>query len=551
MEKTCKKCQQSFGVTEKDQAFYTKIDVPEPKICFDCRQQQKMAFRNERKLYHNTCGLCKKPMISIFSSDKDYLVYCSPSWWGDQWNSMDYGRDYDFNRTFFEQFSSLWDEVPKLGLLVLGEAQNSDYAQDILRVVNCYLIFDGEQAKDCFYGESFSNLQDCCDFLFIQRCELCYEVTNCNDCYNLNYSRYCNNCSDSNFLINCQSCRDCFGCINLQQKQYHIFNKPYSKEEYQKIIGAYNLGDRETVQKLKKECEEFFLQYPQKYIHGIQNENVTGDNLNSSKDTFESYDSANLRDCKYCTNMLMGANDCYDINIWGDNLSLAYNSALVGAGGQNIIGSYAVAFGAQNIFHSIFCLNSVENLLGCVGLQHKKFCILNKQYSEEEYKKLSAKIIEQMKAKGEWGEFFPSSFSSFGYNETVADEYYPLAKEQAIAQGFKWKDPDHREYQKQTSVIPGDIKDLPDEITKEILACVTCRKNYKITAPELKFYHKKNIPIPQKCCDCRHKDRLALRNPRKLWQRECGNCHKKIETTYSPERLEKIYCEQCYLKEVY
>ncbi len=168
------------------------------------------------------------------SFDKEYPIFCPACWWGDGWNPLDYGRDFDFNRLFFEQFKELWDAVPKLGLLTLGDMVNSDYAHDAYRLANCYLVFDGEQAKDCYYGETFSNLQDCCDFLFIQRCELCYECVNSNDCYNVNFSRYSYNCSDSSFLLNCRSCRNCFACVNLQQKEYHIFNKPYSPEEYKK-----------------------------------------------------------------------------------------------------------------------------------------------------------------------------------------------------------------------------------------------------------------------------------------------------------------------------
>lgn len=544
-------CKSQFEVTDKDRLFYGKMNVPEPKFCFDCRQRQKLAFRNERKLYRNTCALCKKPMISIYSSDKPFPVYCTTCWWGDQWNPLDYGRDFDFSKTFFEQFKELWDVVPKLGFLSLGDSTNSDYCNDGLRLLNCYLIFDGEQAKDSYYGETYVNIQDCADFLIMQRCELCYECVNCNDCYNVNYAQYSHNCSDSNFLLNCQGCRNCFGCTNLQQKEYYIFNKPYTKEEYEKIIASYDLGDYESVQKIKKQCEDFFMQYPHKYIHGLMNDNATGDNLNSCKDTLESYDSNNLRDCKYCTHMLLGANDCYDINIWGNNLSFAYNCAGIGEGGQNIIACYYCAFGVNNVYHSIYCMNGVDNLLGCVSLQHKKYCILNKQYTEEEYKKLEPRIIEHMKSTQEWSEFFPSSLSPFGYNETVADEYYPLSKVEAIAQGYNWKDPDPREYQAQTYQIPESIHDVSDEIVKEILACITCKKNFKINAPELVLYRKKYIPIPRKCADCRHKDRLKLRNPRKLFDRTCAKCLKKIQTTYDPKRLEIVYCEECYLKEVY
>lgn len=544
-------CQAVFEITEQDKAFYQKMGVPEPKICFDCRQRQKLAFRNERVLYNSTCKLCGKNMVSIYSKDKSYPVYCTSCWWGDNWDPMSYGRDFDFSRPFFPQVKELFDAVPKLGILSLGEMVNSDYSHDAIRLVNCYLIFDGEQAKDCFYGETFVQLADCADFLFVQKCELCYECTNCNNCYNVNYSRYSNNCSDSNFLLNCQNCRNCFGCANLQNKQYCIFNKQYSKEEYENIIKMYDLGDYKTIQKLKKECEAFYLTVPQKYMHGTMNENVTGENLHGCKDTFESYDSAGLRDCKYCTNMVMGATDCYDVNIWGNNVSLAYNTAGVGEGGQNVIACYYIAFGARNIFHSIFCLQDIENLLGCVGVRHKKNCILNKQYSEEEFKLLSAKIIDHMKKTGEWGEFFPPSLSAFGYNETVANEYYPLNREQATIHGFNWHTPDPKEYQKQSYLVPENIKNVTDQITKEVLACETCGKNFKIVIQELSFYRKKIIPIPTKCPDCRHKDRLNLRNPRKLWERSCSKCKMKIKSSYSPERSEIVYCENCYLKEVY
>ena len=44
----------------------------------------------------------------------------------------------------------------------------------------------------------------------------------------------------SNFMYYCESCyscRDCFGCVGLRNKQYYIFNKEYSKEEYEAKAG--------------------------------------------------------------------------------------------------------------------------------------------------------------------------------------------------------------------------------------------------------------------------------------------------------------------------
>ena len=39
---------------------------------------------------------------------------------------------------------------------------------------------------------------------------------------------------------------------------------------------------------------------------------------------------------------------------------------------------------------------------GCVGLRNKSYCILNKQYTKEEYETLVPRIIAHMRETGEW-----------------------------------------------------------------------------------------------------------------------------------------------------
>jgi hypothetical protein len=82
-----------------------------------------------------------------------------------------------------------------------------------------------------------------------------------------------------------------------------------------------------------------------------------------------------------------------------------------------------------------------------VGLRDKKYCILNKQYEKVEYERLVAQIIEQMTATKERGQFFHPSISPFGYNETVANNYYFTEKSDVIAgspslseQGYHFSD---------------------------------------------------------------------------------------------------------------
>jgi hypothetical protein len=177
---------------------------------------------------------------------------------------------------------------------------------------------------------------------------------------------------------------------------------------------------------------------------------------------------------------------------------------------------------------------------------------LNKQYSKKEYEELVPKIIKHMKANNEWGEFFPHNLSPFAYNETVAQNYFPMSKGEVLERGWSWyEDVESKSYKGPEYEMPNDIKDVPDDMTRHILICEVSDKLYKIIPQELEFYRKINLPIPRRCPEQRHKDRMTLVNPRRLWERECNKCNKAIQSTYAPERPEKIYCEECYLKEVY
>ena len=97
---------------------------------------------------------------------------------------------------------------------------------------------------------------------------------------------------------------------------------------------------------------------------------------------------------------------------------------------------------------------------------------------------------------------------------------------------------------------------------KEIFICIDCSKNFNVTQNELNFYRKEKIPFPKKCPNCRYKRRFNLRPLRKLWHGVCKcnkiehshgveKCEVEFETPYAPERLEMVYCEDCYNKEVY
>jgi hypothetical protein len=160
-----------------------------------------------------------------------------------------------------------------------------------------------------------------------------------------------------------------------------------------------------------------------------------------------------------------------------------------------------------------------------------------------------------MRKTGEWGEFYPYALAPYGYNETSANDFYPLAKDQALAKGFKWSDyiipPLEVKKTIKASQLPDNIRDIPDDILNWAIECEATGKPFRLIKAELDFYSKMNLPVPHRHPDLRHAERQAMRNPRHLWSRTCMKCGKAIQTAYAPDRPETVYCEECYLKEVY
>ena len=549
--KTCSLCTTPFEISPDESEFRTRIaetfeagPVPEPTLCPDCRMQRRMAVRNEHFLYNRKCSKTGKQIISVYPENVPFPVYEKPVWWSDDWDALDYAQDYDFEKPFFDQFAELLNKVPRSALNIQN-SENCDYCNFVFDSRNCYLSPCTYRSESLFYCYWSLDSKDCMDCSYIFKSEKCVNCTDCNHSYNCTNCVLSHNCIDSEFLYDCRSCTNCFGCIGLRHKEYHMFNEKLSKEEYEKRRASYDLHNPEHLQEIGTRTAELKSKHPHLYSIQEKTENCTGDYIFESKNCNSCYQLYRSEDCLYVQDSeVKNCLDSYHIG-WSGAIYECYS----------VVNQQASAFCSQcwdggDNFYSDNC-HASSHLYGCIGLRHKKYCILNKQYSKEEYEKLLPQIVEHMKGTKEWGEFFPISISPFPFNETMAQVYYPLTKEKVLARGYDWRDPDTKEYREQTYQVPSSIKDAPDSIVNEILACKECSKNYKIIAPELKIYREKGLPIPIHCPSCRNSQRLAVRNPRKLWDRTCAKCSTDIKTTYPAESPETVYCEKCYLKEIY
>ena len=394
-----------------------------------------------------------------------------------------------------------------------------------------------------------------------------------------------------------RNCQNCFGCSGLRNKQYYIFNQPSSKTEYEKFLAENYLGERKNLAILKEKAKAVWLAVPKKYSQIIKCQTASGNYISESKNIANGWDVEKCEDAKNL-NVVVGLKDCQDCSCfgWGE---LAYELAHAGGVSRSKFSCHLFGAGSidspssTDLGYCLFTPNS-SYCFGCCNLQKQEYCVLNKKYSKADYEQLVEKIKKQMatlpyKDKKDrpyfYGEFFPPELSTFGYNETNAQDYYLLTKEQALEQGFNWSNYESDvKYEFSNYQVPDNIKDVKDDILEKVLKCEVSGKGFRIIPMELAFYRQMNLPIPKRAPLQRHKDRMAQLLPRVLFKRQC-QCHgltsapqetsgspstagaltykntclhehgekpcpNIIETPYSPERPEIVYCEQCYLQEI-
>jgi hypothetical protein len=583
--KNCQNCKKDFSIDDADLDFYKKIDVPPPTWCPQCRMQRRMSWRNERNLYKRTDDRTGQKVFSWLSDTAPAKVWEYKDWITDLHDPIKYGKEIDWSRPFLVQLGELIREVPWLSRPGLNLI-NSDYSMNAGNLKNCYLVLHADYVEDSMYCGHVQHCKGSCDVSYGEYADDCYNSIFLTKCYRTNFSVNCDNCVNVWFSKNCSNCQDCFGCVDLKSKQYHIFNQPYSKEQYEQEIKKYDLRSYRGLSEIEQQVTDFWRTYPVKYMTGYFNTNVSGDYISNSKNVHNSFDCLGAEDCRYCTMITPGgAKDCYDFNSYAESSELLYECNQVGLNCRLVKFCTSSWTSLSEVEYSVLC-NSSSNLFGCMGVRNKQYCILNREYSKEEYEALVPKIkahMNEMPYKDKagrlypYGEFLPAELSPFFYNETNAYEYFPLTKEQATAAGYSWKDSESREY-----AIDIPAAQLPDRfdpsdvsLKTKVIGCEhegkcqhQCSTAFKLTQPEWDLYGRIGVALPRLCHNCRHAKRLEHRNPLKLWQRQCtcdylvfqnsvkhqhhpeGRCSNQFQTSYAPERPEIVYCEQCYQAEV-
>jgi len=358
-------------------------------------------------------------------------------------------------------------------------------------------------------------------------------------------------CLDSAFLYDCRGCKNCFLCWNLRNAEYYIANKKYTPEDYQKEIAKYNFGSWQGIKVIRE-----------KFLSNLKAKAIFKNDLSvKTIDCGGNY----MTECKKCLACYFGetSEDFYNVIRFADGKDVfdsvgAYHMEL-----SYLISQSAHCYNVRMTSYAVRCRDSeyldqcedCSDCFGCVGLRKKKFCILNKQYSEEEYGKLVVQIKEKMRSEGEYGQFFPLQMMYNGYNDTLAHFYFPENRESIEAKGSSWQEEEAKDIKPDLKLedLPDDIKNVREEaVVGKSVKCPKTGKVFRYIPQELKFYQANNIPLPRYYYNYRLTENFHQLAPLSGREASCGKCGKKITTYYPAEwGYQNIYCEECYQKEIY
>jgi hypothetical protein len=552
--RACQISKQRFYIRPEDIAFYKRIRVPLPTFCPLERSRRRLSYFNDKNLFKIPSAYSGKSIVAMYPPDTPFKIFEHQVWFSDVWDPLEYGRKWNKEKSFFEQFAVLQKDVPRPNLITDSSNVNSDYTNTSTNLKNCYLTFATLSGEDLYYFNCCDGSKDCIDCDGLWNCTTVYGSQMLFDSYQCFWCFQSRNCLDCYFLYDCRGSEHCFMSANLRNKKYCFRNEQLSKEEYEKRLAEINLGNYDELKKYKAEFEEVKQSAKRKPDRNSRSINSSGDLIDDSKNCFQCLFVFSGENIAYS---MGNANykDSYDLSGGGGG-ELCYEFMSVSTGGNyNVHLSHQIN-ASRNVEYSDLCRNC-HDCFGCVGLKNRSFCIFNRQYSEEEYWKTLDEIKTAMLARGEYGQFFPANAMPIPYRISLAATYPGFRDyENAANYGYDMTESPSQKNETRGEVIavadiPADIKDVSDDIIDKVIDDTESGKQFKLAKYELNFYRLHNIALPREHPLTRL-DRFREEYDFKMttYDRSCKKCGVRIHSVYDPQKFKNVYCETCYNNEV-
>ena len=552
-ERSCVLTGETWLMDDEEVGWYKKFNVPSSHRSPLTRWWCQSAFFLAGQWWWNKHIETGKPILTFVHPATGLRVMPDKEWFQKDFTSE--GGEFDLNSSFFKQLRELQLKIPLLAERSIKEPQNS-IAAFSLGDVNSYFmmfcrsknslfshwVFDMEDSSEAWNGSSIVNS---------------YNIANSQRIHSCKYVRESFDCINSSFLFDCRNCEFCFGATNKRNAKYIWWNEQLTKEEWERRFSEIDLSCRSS---LKEHVSRFH-----KMIGGA----VWPQNFNEKASDSKGEYLTNVENCRYCYSCIDGPKDLYWVNYASGNASdCAFCSGSYSSNNcyyssnssdcSNVLFSYTCG-SSQRLEYCIQCYNC-EDCFGCNGLNYKKFCIFNKQYTEEEYWNKLDEIKCAMLDMGEYGEWFPLSMAPgyfpdsgapmyFAADETVGFEALGSLEFDPESEGAIGQELSDVTKLKQIDDVPNCVDDLQIEEWAGVpIYDPVLKRRFSYIKPEYQFHKNHKIALSDEHFILRSKKLYQESNSGKFMNTSCHKCNEKVFTSINPTYKERqIYCKSCYL----
>jgi len=411
---------------------------------------------------------------------------------------------YASQKWFFKNFAILFSSITHPWTIMYALAENADFANEVLASKNVYL--SSTVIKDCENVLYSSNIKewssDVLNSVMVwNNSQNVYMWVGIIESSNIFYSRCIKNSSNIWFCVNCVWCSHCMMCVDMENASYCIRNKQYTKEEYIKIKTE-----------LLKRKDKFYHRYKQLPItwKNIWSTRVTWSFVCQSQDVENWLYSYWLKQVRNSiiwwgkwVNEYMADIICW-CTIGNDHI---YGVVWAWAWSSHLYCSCHIVW--SHIYYCYY-MENCSFCLWCVGLKNKQFCILNKQYTKEEWHQKVNKIFATMEKEWSLWFFFPAAMCPYYFNDTIAYQ---------LDDSFTKEEVEEKWYLRRDEVVKVDIPEwievvntselgkyewwkdntwwIDHDITKKVIQDKTWNI-YRIIGMEYDFLMKHGLPLPRK-----------------------------------------------------
>ncbi|MFH1404643.1 MAG: hypothetical protein ABIH21_00910, partial [Patescibacteria group bacterium] len=213
-------------------------------------------------------------------------------------------------------------------------------------------------------------------------------------------------------------------------------------------------------------------------------------------------------------------------------------------------------FHSQSIEYCESC-HDCEFCFGCIGLRKKRYYILNKQYSEQEYWEKLDDIKCTMLEQEEYGDLPPLRFSPHRWQNSGMRTLYMVDEEEAgklQANQFSFQssglDAVEQSGMSDLDELPDGIQDWDaDKIASNVYFDKEYKRPFRYYKQEIEACKNLNIAPPRRHPSARVYHLIDQENKQLFIKAKCFWCFKEVtiaENISFPNR--KTYCHDCYLQ---